>query len=195
MRKPNSKNTKNQENPAEEYQEVDNPIPQNGHNESSSEEWQDDQDEDQEMEGIIIEDGMEYDFDAMQDEQEDDPENSDMDTINLSMKTVEKPVCIASTFSEHKEEIVCLCVNPVNHKEFVSGGMDDQFIIWNVDSETKTHAQKFKETISFVDYGFDGQLIAAACLDDNIFVFEKNMEGNPVEKYQLASTSDEVTVN
>lgn len=206
----------------EKYEEIDNKIEvleiaKDMLNKSEDENWEDEgenqnEDEDDEEnldweeEGIIIDDEMELEFDEngeiiakqqIEDEENDDQENdenSDMNTINNSTKNFEKPIYLTSTFTHHTQEVVNLSVDPSNKRYFVSGGMDDLLVLWDMETDSVKQSFKFEETVAFVEYGFDGKLLAAACFDEKIYIYQKNDIDEFGLKYELTGASDEITV-
>lgn len=163
---------------------------------SEDEGWEDENPDDEE-EGIIIHDGMEIEFDDNGDiiglnQVGNESVNTDMGSVVEATKQERSP-CVTGSFAHHLEEVVALSVNPLNDNELVTGGMDDQLVFWDVASREPTKTLKFQETVAFVDFGFDGKIVAAGTLDDKIRIFERS-GSDWTQKFELTSTSDELTV-
>ena len=148
---------------------------------------------------MIIEDGEEFDFEGVHNQQEgiaeeDEDSGNDLDTLNDSYKNWEKPPCIVQVYESHEAEVVSLSTNPANKNEFVSGGMDDKVYLWNVDKDKPNQSISFDETVTFVSFGFDGKLLASACLDNKISIFERDNDNCFNKKYEFSEDLEEVTV-
>ena len=127
-------------------------------------------------------------------DEDDEEANSDMDTFNHSYKNFERPSYVVNIYEKHEAEVVSLSTDPSNRRNFVSGGMDDKMILWSLDSEEPQQVIAFTETVAFVSYGFDGNYLAVACLDNTISVLEKEQDGSFKLKHKLADSFDEITV-
>lgn len=180
----------------EEDQHEQDPKDKRKESASDDEEWEDENPEAEE-EGIFIEDGMNVEFDEHGNivgvTEHDESTNTDADLQSELIKAPKLPH-ISSIFTDHTAEIVSLAINPVNSLEFMSGGMDDQLVIWNHTTASKAQSFKFSETVAFVEYGFDGKMAAAATLDDKIRVFEKG-DVNWSQKFEMQCTSEEISVS
>ena len=135
-------------------------------------------------------------FNDTDDEEEGDrPMNSDLDTFNMSTSVLEKPPHLTFSFSGHSQGVMSLAKNPLEPTQFISGGLDDLLAIHSLSSPAPLQTLNFPETVSLVDFSFDGKLIAAGCMDSEIRIFEKESSGNFKQKLNLQGPTDELTVS
>jgi WD40 repeat protein len=120
--------------------------------------------------------------------------NSDADTFNNSKAVFEKPACVIKVFEGHTQGVLSLSLNPKNGNELVSGGLDDRLSIWSLTRPEPICVKAFPDSVALVEFGFDGKLIAAACLDNSIKIFENNPDTGFSEKYELKGITEEITV-
>jgi len=134
-------------------------------------------------------------FRALDEMDDDEMMNSDPDTFDSSKGAIfVKPPCITQSFESHTQGVLNLGLNPMNNSEFISGGLDDKLCLWNMGSANPLVTHSFSDSVSLVEFGFDGKLLAAACLDNSIKVFENNASSNYKERFNLQGVSDEITV-
>ena len=145
---------------------------------------------DQMEEVDLGEDGME-----MEEEENPDVYNSDADTFNTSSHPPVHLNHLETQYMFHHDAVLCLALNPVNRGEFVSGGMDDQIALWNINDETPVYSNKFSETVNNVAISYDGSLIACSVLDNKIKVFQRDENNQMIEKSTFTGFDDEISVN
>lgn len=136
-------------------------------------------------------------FRALDEMEVDDEEllNSDPDTFDSSKGAIfVKPPCIVQSFESHTQGVLSLSLNSKNQSEFISGGLDDKLCFWNLGSTNPLVSHTFSDSVSLVEFGFDGKLFAAACLDNSIRVHENNPDSNYKLRFDLQGVSDEITV-
>jgi WD40 repeat protein len=149
------------------------------------------------------EDGEDYDV-------VDERYKSDMDTFNSSVINKEEgeedfedngdnqdnelPDYISHTFPFHKDSITVVKTNKIFNTIMASGGTDDYLNIIDLTKGELIKSEKFNETISLLDFSYDGKILAAYCIDDVIRTYEKDEENKFNLKNELETPNEEMTV-
>lgn len=137
------------------------------------------------------------DNDDMMEIDEDDehePFNSDADTFNTSSHQPLHLNHLEFQYLFHGDAVLSIATNPLNKNEFVSGSMDDQIAVWNIEEEAPLFATKFNESVNNVAVSFDGSHIACSILDNQIKVLSKTEDGKFEDKLTLTGFDDEISV-
>merc|ERR1711976_275442 len=73
----------------------------------------------------------------------------------------------------HEDAIMSLAIDPRNNRQFITGGLDDRALLWDLNKEGNENifSLGMKETVSLVAYNFDGSMVALGCLDETIRLF------------------------
>lgn len=121
---------------------------------------------------------------------------SDMDTFNSGVFNKEEiPEYITDTFNFHKDSICSVKCNKIYPNIIASGGTDDSLYITDMKENKTILTEKFKDSISLLDFSYDGTLLASYCIDDCITIYKKSENGENFKKaHTLETPKDEITV-
>lgn len=95
-------------------------------------------------------------------------------------------------FSYHKDSIQAVKVNWLNKSEILTGGLDNIFNLIDAASGKNVFTQSYDETVGFVDWTNDGTLLIAGCLNNKIYIYQRDEE-KISEKFVLEGPEDEFT--
>ena len=131
---------------------------------------------------------------------ENDNYKSDMDTFNSGYKEDEEeiiiPEYITNTYNYHKDSVVTVKCNRVYSNIMASGGTDDFLYVTNLKDNKEIYSEKFKESVSLLDFSYDGSLLASYCIDGLISVYKNDKDKEIFTKcFDLETPYDEITVN
>merc|ERR1712048_182111 len=66
------------------------------------------------------------------------------------------------TFTEHKDSVFCVDVNPTNNKQIISGGEDDRALIWQLDGTGPViECDCHQDSVIAVGFSYDGRFASS----------------------------------
>ncbi|CCG82860.1 Ribosome biogenesis protein Sqt1 [Taphrina deformans PYCC 5710] len=95
-------------------------------------------------------------------------------------------------FFEHTDSIYCIAISPSNSDLCATGGGDDTAYLWSITSgERLSTLSGHSDSITSIEFSFDGQLLATASMDGTIRIWtlqgERVINGDDVKVLEAGS--------
>ncbi|XP_005099957.1 angio-associated migratory cell protein [Aplysia californica] len=103
---------------------------------------------------------------------EDADENEEMDTDEAAAGPVQDDSAL-TFLGHHNDAVICTEISPVNSHLVITGGQDDQALVWNSrDGSVMFQCTGHTDTVVSVGFSFDGSFVATADMKGMIKVWK-----------------------
>lgn len=132
-------------------------------------------------------------YDQFEEENDDPAQNSgyqsDMDTLDHDQFIL--PEHIIDVLAFNKDEVLSIRKSPLDKNRILVGSMDDTLTLIDTLESQQIFQNKYSETVSQVEWSFDGSLMICSLMDNQILILDQNAPNAP--KFTLKDFDDEIT--